>query len=93
MEVTKQHRVFNGRHLVYVNATDLSAIFYKKPDGREHIRLSLAAERCYTEMDLGEFCEWLYAVQKEIRDRHFGETHTMDDVLNQLYPPSTGPLP
>lgn len=88
LEVTKQHRVFNGLHFTELNAGDISVVFFRDRDKSEQIRIAMADGRCFSRMNLGEFCELMYAVQKEIRDRHWQETSTMDDVLDKLYPPS-----
>ena len=89
MDVTKTHRVFNGIHFTYVSGSDIDVVFFRDRDKREQIRLVFADGRCYTRFSLGEFCELLYAIQKEIRDRHWQDTNTLDDVLATLNPPDT----
>ena len=91
MDVTKTHRVFAGIHFTHLSGADIDVIFFRDKDNDEQVRISLADGRCFTRFTLGEFCELLYAVQKEIRDRHWQETSTIEDVLANLYPEKAAP--
>lgn len=84
MQITKTHRVFNGLHFVYIEGADTSIVFFVDREKQQQVRLVLADGRSYTRFTLGEFCELMYAVQKEIASRHWDDIQSTEELMQRL---------